>query len=43
MAAQKRSSAADFELLGKLGEGAYGQVYKAKRLEDDRVYVIKRV
>jgi serine/threonine protein kinase len=43
MAEARRSSVSDFELLSKIGEGTFGQVYKARRLEDGRIYVIKRV
>lgn len=43
MSEARRSSVSDFELLSKIGEGTFGQVYKARRLEDGRIYVIKRV
>jgi|AntAceMinimDraft_5_1070358.scaffolds.fasta_scaffold59980_1 serine/threonine protein kinase len=43
MAEGRRSSVSDFELLSKIGEGTFGQVYKAKRLADGCLYVIKRV
>lgn len=33
----------NFKLLGRLGEGAYSQVYKVKRIEDGVVYALKRV
>lgn len=33
----------DFQLLGKLGEGAYSSVFKAKRLIDRECYAIKKV
>jgi NIMA (never in mitosis gene a)-related kinase len=33
----------DFELLSKLGEGAYSTVYKVRRLEDNGIYALKRV
>ena len=33
----------DYELLEFLNKGSYGQIYKARRLEDDMIVVIKRV
>jgi len=33
----------DFQLLNKLGEGAYSIVYKVKRLEDGNLYALKKV
>ncbi|CAD8188611.1 unnamed protein product [Paramecium octaurelia] len=33
----------DFQLLSKLGEGAYSSVYKVKRLEDSQEYALKKV
>lgn len=36
-------SCKDFQLLGKLGEGAYSSVYKALRTEDNQIYALKRV
>lgn len=33
----------DFEVLNKLGEGAYSTVYKVRRVEDGCVYALKRV
>jgi NIMA (never in mitosis gene a)-related kinase len=38
-----RSSITDFELLGKLGAGSFGTVFKARRVADREVYVIKVV
>lgn len=38
-----RSKGSDFEVQHKLGEGTFGQVYKVKRIEDNQLYVIKRV
>lgn len=32
-----------FELLDKIGEGTYGDVYKARKLSDGRIYAIKFV
>lgn len=33
----------DFQILNKLGEGAYSTVYKVLRLEDNKVYALKKV
>jgi NIMA (never in mitosis gene a)-related kinase len=33
----------DFEILCKLGDGAYSSVYKVRRLEDGQIYALKRV
>ena len=33
----------DFQILGKLGEGAYSTVYKTLRVEDNEIYALKRV
>ena len=33
----------DFQIITKLGEGAYSVVYKAKRLVDDQIYALKKV
>ncbi len=33
----------DFQLLTKLGEGAYSLVYKVLRLEDNQIYALKKV
>ena len=33
----------DFEIIAKLGEGAYSSVYKVKRLIDEAVYALKKV
>lgn len=36
-------SLSDFLLLGKIGEGAYSSVHKAKRLSDGNLYALKKV
>lgn len=36
-------SLSDFLLLGKIGEGAYSSVHKAKRLSDGNIYALKKV
>lgn len=33
----------DFQILSKLGEGAYSVVHKARRLVDGNIYALKRV
>lgn len=33
----------DFQILSKLGDGAYSTVYKVQRLEDKMIYALKRV
>ncbi len=37
------ASLKDFELLEKLGKGNCGTVHKARRLQDDELYVIKQI
>lgn len=38
-----RMSLKDFQILNKLGDGAYSTVYKVLRTEDNQVYALKRV
>jgi len=33
----------DFQILSKLGEGAYSNVYKVQRISDGQIYALKRV
>ncbi len=33
----------DFEILSKLGDGAYSSVYRVRRIEDGQIYALKRV
>jgi NIMA (never in mitosis gene a)-related kinase len=33
----------DFQLVSKIGEGAYSVVYKVKRLNDGQEYALKKV
>lgn len=37
------SSMKDFEIMNKLGEGAFGVVFKVKRKEDGEEYALKKV
>lgn len=36
-------SVKDFQIMTKLGDGAYSTVYKVTRLEDNQIYALKRV
>ena len=36
-------SLADFKILDKLGKGAYSNVYRVSRREDDKIYALKKV
>ena len=40
---RKESSFNDFEIKKKLGEGAYCEVYKVKKLSDNKIYAMKIV
>ncbi len=33
----------DFQIISKLGEGAYSTVFKARRLVDGNIYALKKV
>lgn len=33
----------DFQILAKLGEGAYSSVYKVRRVSDSSEYALKKV
>jgi NIMA (never in mitosis gene a)-related kinase len=33
----------DFQIIKKLGDGAYSSVYKVKRISDDAIYALKQV
>lgn len=33
----------DFFIIEKIGDGAYSEVYKVKRLNDGKVYALKKV
>lgn len=37
------SSLKEFDILGKLGEGAFSIVYRAKRKEDGKEYALKKL
>ena len=32
-----------FEIIAKIGEGAFATVYKAKRKEDNKIYALKKI
>lgn len=33
----------DFCVLGNVGKGNFGRIFKVRRLQDNRVYVLKRI
>ena len=33
----------NFEVLKKLGKGAFGSVYKVKRINDNKIYALKKI
>jgi NIMA (never in mitosis gene a)-related kinase len=37
------SKLSDFQIIKKLGDGAYSSVYKVRRHEDNDVYALKKV
>jgi NIMA (never in mitosis gene a)-related kinase len=37
------STIQNFQILQKLGEGAFSTVYKVKRLSDNEIYAMKKV
>ena len=38
-----RSSLSDFAVLGRLGSGSYGTVFKVRRKQDGQIYVAKAI
>ena len=36
-------SLTNFEILSKLGDGAYSTVFKVKRITDNNIYALKKV
>lgn len=36
-------SLSHFDLLSKIGEGAYSQVFRARRIRDGKIYALKKV
>ncbi len=43
MSTKSTTSLKDFELISKLGEGAFAEVFKVKRKEDGLYYAMKKV
>ena len=43
MATNIADSLSDFNVINKLGDGAYSSVYKVKRKGDDEIYALKQV
>ena len=33
----------DFTVIQKIGDGAYSEVFKVKRLSDNKIYALKKV
>jgi NIMA (never in mitosis gene a)-related kinase len=33
----------NFEVISKVGEGAFASVYKVKRKEDSKIYALKKI
>lgn len=40
---EQHSNLKDFEILRKLGDGSYSQVYQAKRKQDQQLYALKKI
>lgn len=38
-----KSKLEDFEIIGKLGQGSFGVVYKVKRKSNKEIYVLKQI
>lgn len=39
----QNSQLKEFEILAKLGEGAFGQVFKVRRKQDGEIYALKKI
>lgn len=39
----EEGSLQNFEILKKVGEGAFGQVYQVRRKQDNETYALKKV
>ena len=40
---QRASTISDFEVVEKIGDGAYSNVYRVRRYEDNQKYAMKKV
>lgn len=40
---QKVSQIKDFEMIKKIGDGSFSQVFKVKRYSDNQIYALKKV
>lgn len=40
---ENQRSMNDFQIINRLGEGAFGQVFKVKRKQDGEIYALKKI
>ena len=43
MDAKTTTSLEDFEVISRIGDGSFAEVFKVRRKEDDQIYAIKKV